>query len=337
MNAAGTADARTLILSHAEVERLLPMADCIELMADALGALARGEAQLPLRTVVPLPGGRNALASMPAALGACIGAKVITVFPDNQASPYESHIGVVLCFDGESGRLLAIADASSITAIRTAAVSGLATRLLARVSASTLAILGSGVQAMRHLEAMRCVRPIEVVRVWSRNAHSAGAFCERARARFGCDVRPAETAEAAVRGADVVCTTTSSSDPVLRGEWLAAGAHVNAVGACVPSARELDSEAVRKARLYVDRRESVMAESGDFLVPRTQGLIDDAHIVGELGEVVIGRVPGRTAPAEVTLFKSLGIAVEDVASARLLFERARAAGGGTWLEIGGLR
>ncbi|MGB5132828.1 MAG: ornithine cyclodeaminase family protein, partial [Steroidobacteraceae bacterium] len=248
-----------------------------------------------------------------------------------------SHIGVVLYFDGTNGRLLAILDASSLTAIRTAAVSGLATRLLARANAKVLAILGSGVQAMTHLEAMRCVRPFAEIREWSRREDSAQAFAQRAGEQFECRLQVAPTAELAVRGADVVCTTTAAREPVLLGQWLAPGAHVNAVGASVPSARELDSEAVRRARLFVDRRESVLAEAGDFLFPRNEGVIDDAHVLGELGELVLGRVAGRQRAQEITVFKSLGIAIEDVASARFIYERALKENAGTWLQIGGLR
>ena len=334
---AGPSDVRTLIVSHNDVVRLLPMAACIELMAAAFGDLARGDAQLPLRTVIRLPGSRNALTSMPATIGSAIGAKVITVFPGNEGTALESHIGVVLYFDGADGRLLAILDASSVTAIRTAAVSGLATRLLARADAKVLAILGSGVQAMTHLEAMCCVRPFEEIRVWSRNESRAKAFAQLARERFQCNLRVSPSVESAVGNADVVCTTTAAREPVLRGEWLTAGAHVNAVGASVPTSRELDSEAVRRSRLYVDRRESVLAEAGDFLIPFKEGLIDDAHVVGELGELVLGRIAGRQDAREITLFKSLGIAIEDVASARFIYDQALKEETGTWMQIGGLR
>lgn len=330
-------DVRTLIVSHAEVERLLPMAACIDLMGDALATLARGDALLPLRTVLRLPGGRNAFASMPAVLGRDIGAKVITVFPGNETTGYDSHIGVVLYFDDEHGRLLAIIDASSVTAIRTAAVSGLATRLLARPDARVLAILGTGTQAMTHLEAMRCVRDLTEIRVWSRHPANGEKFAATAATRFGATVSVALSAEAAVQGADIVCTTTSSRVPVLFGEWLAPGTHVNAVGASLATARELDTAAVVRSRLFVDRRESAMAEAGDFLMPRDEGVIGNEHIVGELGDVVLGNVPGRQSADQVTLFKSLGLAIEDIASARLIYLQALSQGAGTWLELGGRR
>ncbi len=330
-------DVRTLVVSHADVQRLLPMSDCIDLMGDTLAMLARGDALLPLRTIIRLPDGKNMFAAMPAVLGQDIGAKIITVFPGNEGTPYESHIGVVLYFEPGHGRLQAIIDASSVTAIRTAAVSGLATRLLAREDATELAILGSGVQALTHLEAVRCVRPIARTRVWSRNPANAEQFARQAATKFGVQVEVCLTAESAVRGAHVVCTTTAAREPVLLGEWVSPGTHINAVGASQAATRELDTAAVVRSRFYVDRRESAMAESGDFLIPRGDGEITNDHIVGELGDVVLGRVAGRRATGEVTVFKSLGLAVEDIASARFIYERARASGDGTWLELGGLR
>jgi len=335
----------TLLLTDVDVRALLPMHECIDVMADALRAVAAGEAMLPLRTVLRLPDTPNAFATMPAVLGtganASLGAKVITVFPGNDATPFDSHIGVVLLFDAAHGALLAIADASSITAIRTAAVSGLATRLLARENSTELAILGAGVLAMPHLDAIRAVRPISRVRVWSRSgtaSHSrAQAFAAQARAAHDMAVAVCEDVHTAVHGADIVVTITSSRTPVLKGEWLAPGAHVNAVGASVSSARELDSEAVRRSRFFVDRRESTLAESGDFLVPRAEGVIDDAHILGELGDLLRGTLPGRTSDNEVTLFKSLGLAIEDLAALRHIVMRAEARGVGLTVELGGRR
>lgn len=334
---------RTLVISHREVTSLLPMAECIDVMAETFFALARGDALLPLRSVVKLPDSSNLLALMPGLVRAgsggvnSLGAKVITVFPGNDLTPYDSHIGVVLLFDTELGRLLAIMDASSITAIRTAAVSGLATRLLASPDAGDLALLGAGVQAMTHLDAMRCVRTIRRARVWSRSQPRATAFASRAFARYGMKVEVCESARAAVEGADLVCTVTASRAPVLHGDWLAPGVHVNAVGAALPTARELDSEAVRRARLFVDRRESAVTEAGDFLIPRDEGVITDDHILGELSDVLSGVVTGREDHADITLFKSLGLAIEDVAAARRIYEKSVAMGTGIWVSLGGLR
>lgn len=328
-----------LVLNQSDVARLLPMDECMEVMADALRTLSEGDAALPLRTIIRLPDGVSAFGSMPAYLGnpPALGLKVITVFPKNEGTALDSHQGAVLLFEATQGRLLAIMDASSITAIRTAAVSGVATRLLARPDATRLALLGSGVQAWTHLQAMRVARPIERVAVWSRTRTHAAAFAQRAREAFGIDVRVAERAADAVADADVVCTTTASREPVLSGEWLPDGVHVNAVGASLAAARELDTEAVRRARLFVDRRESALNEAGDFLIPKREGAIGDDHIVGELGELLLGRVEGRRDAGEITLFKSLGLAIEDVAAARHIHARAVAQGVGTSVELGGER
>lgn len=330
---------QVLIVNQAEVKRLLPMAECLGVMEVALGALARGEALLPLRQVLLLPGGQGAFAAMPAHVSspAAMGIKVISVFPGNHGTPLDSHQGAVLLFETERGRLLAIMDASAITAIRTAAVSGLATRLLARPEASTLALLGSGVQAATHLEAVALVRRLRRVRVWSRDPAHAARLADGARARHGLDIQAAATAREAVEDADVVCTVTSSREPVLKGEWLRPGTHVNAVGASVRTARELDSAAVARARVFVDRRESAASEAGDILIPRAEGAIGGDHVQAEIGEVLIGCAAGRRSKDEITLFKSLGLAVEDVAAAHHIFGQARATGAGTWVELGGGR
>ena len=321
------------------------MRECIDTMADAFCALAVGEARLPLRQVISLPGSRNLLALMPGQLGvnspertrAAIGAKVITVFPGNDATPFDSHLGVVLLFEADMGRLVAIIDASSVTAIRTAAVSGVATKLLSNPDAGDLAILGAGVQAMTHLEAMRAVRTLRRIRVWSRTPERRKQFAEKAHKRFGVNVDVTESPEVCVRGADVICTVTASREPVLKGSWISEGAHINAVGAALPTARELDSTAVARSLLYVDRRESALAEAGDILIPISEGAFTADHIRGELGQVLMGAAPGRESPSDVTLFKSLGLAIEDLAAARHIYEKGVALGTGVWVSLGGLR
>ena len=334
-------DLETLLLSGHDVRALLPMNECIGVMEGALRSVTDGSSVLPLRTVMRLDGTPNAFAAMPAVVGkgagASLGAKIITVFPGNDATPYDSHIGVVLLFDTEHGKLLAIADASSITAIRTSAISGLATRLLAREDAKELAILGAGVLAMPHLEAVRCVREIRRVRVWSRSGDRAKEFAARARKQFDGEIVVSGSTREAVEGADVICTITAARTPVLEGAWLSPGAHVNAVGASLPSARELDTAAVVRSRLFVDRRESTMSEAGDFLIPRSEGAITDAHILGELGDLLAGSVRGRVNRDDITLFKSLGLAVEDVAALRHIHTKALAVGVGTRVALGGLR
>ena len=329
----------TLIVNQAEVPRLLPMKDCIEVMARAFAALARSEATLPQRQIVWMADRSGALGLMPAhmsGLGA-LGLKAVTFFPRNEGTELDSHQGAVLLFESGRGRLLAIIDATSVTAVRTAAVSGLATRLLAREDAGDLALVGSGVEARTHLEAMLLVRKIRRVRVASKTPDRARAFAEREARRHTIVVTPCGSVEEAVTGADIVCTITSSREPVLKGEWLSPGAHVNAVGSSVASARELDTLAVLRSRLFVDRREAALAEAGDFLIPKAEGAVDDAHIRGELGQLVTGEVKGRLAPTDVTVFKSVGLAIEDLAAAQHIYSKARGSGIGKFVEFGGGR
>lgn len=325
-----------LVISQREVGELLAMDECIDAVSTALAMLARGDAIQPLRPVMWLPGRVGALGLMPGYLGDSdvMGVKVVSVFPGNEGTELDSHQGVVLLFETEHGRLLALVDATEITAIRTAAVSGAATRALSRPESSTIAVLGSGTQAQTHVDAMLRVRPIDRLVVWSRQPDHA----ERLARRWVNRVRSVETpasVEAAVETADIVCTTTASPTPILRGEWLSPGTHINAIGSSVPFTRELDAEAVRRSRVFVDRRESALAEAGDFLLAKEEGLVGDDHIVAELGDVLTGRHPGRETPEEITLFKATGLAVEDVASVHHVYRRALDMGRGTAIELGG--
>lgn len=328
-----------LVINQEQVAQLLPMQECIGVMRAALKTLALGDAVLPLRLVMRLPDQRSAFAVMPSYLGSPkgIAAKVISVFPANEGTAFDSHQGAVLLFEAEHGSLVAVIDATAITAIRTAAVSGVATDLLARKDAGDLAILGSGTQARTHLDAMHAVRKLRRVRVWSPNVERLKGFITWASSRIGMDVEPGTSARDAVEGADIVCTATSSREPVLAGRWLAPGAHVNAVGSSVRTARELDSDAVTRARLYVDRRESTLAEAGDFLVPKAEGRFGDEHIRGEIGDLLLDRVDGRASASDITLFKSLGIAIEDLAAAHHIHQKAMKLGIGTTVDFGGAR
>jgi alanine dehydrogenase len=318
-----------LIITSAQVRELLPMDECIDTMAEALKALRAGEAVNPLRTVLGLPDQHGYLITMPSSVSQSMGVKVISVMPGNHGTQYDSHMGAVLLFEAQHGRPLALMEAGAITAIRTAAVSGVATRLLANPDASDLAILGSGVQAHTHLEAMSVARNIRRARVWSRNPDHAQAFAERESAHYPFPIEPMFTAEEAVSGADLICTTTAAAEPILKGEWVSPGTHLNVVGASLPTARECDTALMVKSRLFVDRRESTLAESGDFLIPKSEGAIDDGHIQGELGEVLLDIVPGRSSRDEITLFKSLGLAIEDLAAAQLIYAKAIERGIGT--------
>ena len=326
-----------LVISAAEVRQLLPMQQCVELMADALTTLARDEAINPLRHGIKLPGDMGILGLMPGQMNEpdTFGLKVISVFPGNHGTAYDSHQGAVMLFETEHGSPVAIVDAGEITAIRTAAVSGVATRLLARDDAQTLGIIGSGVQAKTHIEAMATVRPLRHIKVYSRNPARRASLAERAGTELSIPVEAVESAQRAVDGVDIICTTTSSKDPVLMGDWIQDGCHVNAVGSSARNARELDTAAVLNARLFVDRMESAVNEAGDFLFPKQEGALDESHIVGEIGDILLGKLAGRESADQITLFKSLGLAVEDLAAAHFVYKRAVAGDVGISVELGG--
>jgi len=327
---------KLLVVTHAEVEQLLPMADCIELMGQTLASLARGEFHLPLRMVIRPPNSAGLIAMMPAYKAtepSAYGLKAICVFPGNAARGKDAHQGGVLLFSGETGELLALVNASAITAIRTAAVSGVATRTLSRSGACQLTIIGAGVQARSHLEAIACVRTVKRVRVVSRTAEGAQQFVREVSPAYSFPVEVAPTVEAALKGADIIVTVTNALDPVLRLEWISPGAHINAVGTYSPAAREIDSATMKAASLFVDRRESAQNEAGEYLLAAKEGEIGPEHIRAELGEVLVGLKGGRQSADEITLFKSLGLAVEDLAAADFIFRQAQRQKAGTWLDF----
>jgi ornithine cyclodeaminase len=316
------------ILDEDDVRRLLPMSECIEVMAEALASLARGEVHNPLRFVVRPPEAPSLLGLMPAYRGGQTplwGLKSVVIAPGNAARGLDLHQGFVALFDGETGETRAIMNAGGITAVRTAAVTGVATRLLARQDARTLAILGAGVQGKANLEAMRAVRDFDRIVAWSRTPGRA--------ARELDGVEEAATAEEAVRDADVVVTATSAPEPVVKREWLKDGAHVNAVGSSIPTTRELDTQTMVDAALFVDRRESTVNEAGDFLFPQREGAIGPDHIRAEIGELLIGAASGRTSDGELTVFKSLGLAVEDLAAAEHVLRQAEAENAGAVVSL----
>ena len=321
-----------LLLDEALVRELLPMDLCIEVMREALRAAAGPNVVNPLRSLLRAPEAAGLLGLMPAFRGGerpLYSLKEVCVFPGNPAKGLESHIGSVLLHDGDDGRLLAVVHAAAITEIRTAAVSAVATDLLARPDSTTLAIIGSGAQARAHLEALPLVRPITEVRVATLRYDGRMRVMQELAERRGIRFIAAESIEAAVRAASIVVTTTSSREPILQREWIGAGTHINAVGSSSSGARELASAVVATARLFVDRRESTVNESGDYLMALRDGAIrGPEHIRAELGELLEGRGPGRTSPEEITLFKSLGLAIEDLAAAAAVYERALAQGRG---------
>jgi len=300
-----------ITVSAEEVARLLPYEQCIPLMREAMIALSEGRTRQLLRSILDLPEGR-AFGSM---LGAMLddgtfGAKLVSVYPDNFALGGHSHQGVVVLFDPATGAPSAILEAGEITAIRTAAASAAATDALARKNAGRLAILGYGEQAWRHVQAIKCVREIGRITIWGRSPDKARAFAERVGGEAAASV------EEAVAGADIICTVTAAAEPILESRWVADGAHVNAVGSSRAGPAEIDNALVARARFFADHRPGVIAQGAEFIRAREAGLIGEDHLLGEIGEVIAGTLPGRTGEAEITLYKSLGSIVQDIAAAR---------------------
>jgi len=319
-----------LVLNDAEVRAQLDMESCIEAMSDVLAALQRGELSMPLRFVFRPTGSAGLMGFMPAHRGGerpVFSLKEIAILPGNSERGLDPHQGAVMLHDGDTGELVALLNASAVTEIRTAAVSALATRLLAREGSRTVAILGAGVQGRSHVEAMRAVLDEPEIRIWSRGVERASALAEATGAMHAASV------EEACAGADVVCTCTSAREPLISLDLLAWGTHVNAVGSSIPTTRELTSEVVAAASLFVDRRESTLNESGDYLLAVQEAGIGPDHIRAEIGELLEGVHPGRQEAEELTVFKSLGIAVEDLAAAELVVSRARERGIGTEIEF----
>ncbi len=314
-----------LVLSEHDVREVLDMESCIAAMEDVLARLTREELHNPLRSIMRPPGPAM-MGLMPAYRGGdtpSFALKEIVVAPENSTRGLDPHQGAVLLHDGVTGQLIAILNASPITEIRTAAVSGAATKVLAREGARTVAILGSGVQGRSHVDAMQTVLDDPIIRIWSRNPAHAEALALETHSLVASSI------EEALDGADIVCTATATREPIVELAWLAPGTHINAAGSSIKTSRELTSETVAAATLFVDRRESTLNESGDYLFAVEERGIGPDHIVAELGEVLAGDHPGRRADDELTMFKSLGIAVEDLAAAELCVERARERGIGT--------
>ena len=312
-----------LFINKEKIAALLPMNECIGIMEKMFRALACGEIGQPLRNIMWLPGKKGLLGMMPghaAGLGV-MGIKVITVFHSNREKGFPSHQGVVILFDANNGQPLMIFDALEITAIRTAAASAAATKLLSRDDSATLAIIGSGEQARRHIEAILLVRKIKQVNVWSRTEENAVQLVNEMTGKYNIPFHIKKTVKQAVEAADIICTVTSSKEPVVRGEWIANGTHINAVGSSTAAARELDTEVILKSKLFTDCYESLFNEAGDFLIPKKEGTVSDAHVKAEIGEVLAEVKKGREKEDEITLFKSLGIAAEDIFSAWHIYEK----------------
>jgi ornithine cyclodeaminase len=302
-------------ISADEVHRRLTYPLCIRVVRAAMIAFSRGETIQPLRSIVPLTEGR-----LLGAMGqkAVFGAKLISVFFDNGARGLPSHQGVVVLFDGETGAPVCVADAGAVTAIRTAAASAAATGALARPEASHLAILGAGEQAHTHALAIAQIRPLSQISIWARTPHKAEALAAAITRETGVAAHAAPSVQNAVKDAGIVCTLTSASEPILHGEWLKPGVHVNVVGSGFAGPSEVDHDVVTRSRYFVDSRAGVLAQGSEFLRAKAAGLIGDGHIIAEIGEVFDGRKPGRIAPTDITVYKSLGHVVQDLASVAAL-------------------
>lgn len=303
-----------------EVRARLPFEVTIPLMREAMSAFSDGRTRQLLRSIMPLAG-ENLFGVMPGALAADgpFGAKLISVFPHNFDSGGPSHQGVIVLFDGAGGAPILVVDAGEVTALRTAAASAMATDVLARPEAASLAILGYGRQAEEHARAIGRVRSLKALTVWGRDADRAGEFAQRMEKELGVHCQATPTAKAAVAGADIICTVTPATEPILEGGWAPRGAHINLVGAGHAGQTEADVELVNRSRFFVDSREGVIAQGGEFRRAKAAGAVDDDHIAGEIGEVILGAREGRRSGAEITVYKSLGHVAQDLACAWTLY------------------
>lgn len=326
-----------LLLTREEIASLLTIPDAIEAVEDGFVRLSAGEVVMPQRAATPIEQNAGLHLSMPAYVAGDPGVltvKVVTVYRENPSRHNLPMIqGVLLLHDARTGKLLALMDAEHITALRTGAASGVATKYLARPDAHVLALFGAGAQAAAQLEAVCAVRPIERAYVLTRTGHKDGAFAQEMSARLGVDVQPTRDSRTAVEAADVICTATSSATPVFSGDWLQPGTHINAVGSYTRTMRELDATAVRRSHVIVDRHVAAQTEAGDILLAVAEGALTYDHIGGELGEVILGRVPGRTAHAQITLFKSVGLAMQDAMTAAQVYKKAMSSGVGRRVDL----
>jgi ornithine cyclodeaminase/alanine dehydrogenase-like protein (mu-crystallin family) len=307
-------------IDQEEVARRLTYEVCIPIVREAMIAFSRGETRQLLRSIIPLSEGRL-FGVMPGAMGAnaAFGAKLISVFHDNFAKGIQSHQGLVILFDPETGAPVCVVHAGEITAIRTAAASAVATDVLARKDARRLAILGYGEQAVTHARAIGKVREIESIRVWGRSRERAQAFAERMQGELGVLMSSAASVEEAVGGADIICTVTAAVEPILKGAWVRPGTHVNVVGSGFAGPVEVDNDLVVRSRFIADSREGVLQQGAEFLRAKQAGLIEDDHVIAEIGQVLAGKIEGRRSPEEITVYKSLGHVVQDLASAWALY------------------
>lgn len=324
-----------LVLSEKEVQSLIDIEELIETLEQAHIQFSTGKAVMPVRQVVPLPQIKGRITSMPAYLSEAnaLGMKVVTYFADNPKQGLPSILAAISLYSSQTGKLIALMDGSYITAIRTACASAVATKALANPETPVMGILGAGVQARAHIRTLSKVRQISEIRIYSLSGKSASQVKRELEPERGIKIEVVDRAEKAVRGADLLVTVTTANEPILQPDWLKPGVHINAVGSHRPDLREIDGATLRRAVVVVDSREAIMAECGDILLALKEGAITESHIRGEIGEVLAGTKPGRKSPAEITLYKSVGIAIQDVATAQLVYRKALERKVGTTVEI----
>jgi ornithine cyclodeaminase/alanine dehydrogenase-like protein (mu-crystallin family) len=323
------------ILTAADVHRLLPMADCLDVMAESMAALSAGKVEVPPRAMTRMPSVPGVFASMPGvSLDPLImGAKVATIFPNNPAKGLASIQGCVLIFDSETGALSAVMDGAAVTSLRTAAVSGMATRLLANPDGRTHSVYGAGTLASAHIDAIKAARPsIQDVLIWGRNFDKAQALAETEAKRTGLNVRAVESAEEAAKS-DIISMVTAATEPVLKGAWLNPGTHLNLVGPHAATVREADTDVITRSSVWVDLMESVMREAGEILIPISEGAFSADRLKGEIGNVVSGGISGRTSTDEITVYKSVGVVAQDLYAAKAIADRAKQTGAGAVVDF----
>ena len=324
-----------LVLSEEQVRSLIDIEELITALKQAHIQYSTGKAVMPVRLVVPLPQIQGRITSMPGYLteDKALGMKVVTYFQNNPGQNLPAILATVMLFSAATGKMIAVMDGSYITAIRTACASALATQTLANPEALVLGILGAGVQARAHIQALRRVRKLNQIKLYSPSGTSAANIKRELEPAAGVVIHVAKSAEETVRNSDLVVTATTAQQPILNSEWLKPGAHINAVGAHRPDSREIDGPTVARSKVVVDSREAIMAECGDILLAIKEKSITDNHVHAEIGEVLAGTKPGRTSASEVTLYKSVGIAVQDVATAQLIYHKALELKVGTNVEV----
>jgi alanine dehydrogenase len=323
-----------LVLTRQDIVDIIDIQEVIDTVTTAHAEHANGRASQPTRVTVPLPGTPSSVLPMPAAISSmgAVGLKLLSVFPDNPGKGLPLLSATVLLVDPESGRCNAVLEGGVLTAYRTAAASAVATRLLARPESSTLGLVGAGIEARTHLRSMMAVRPIDRVLVWSRSRATAERFADDMSDQ-PVEIEIVDSPEAATREADILCTLTPSPTPIVMGRWFAPGLHINAVGTHWPDKREIDTEAVRRSRVVVDSRDAHELECADLMMPVGEGAITTDHFSDELGEVINGTKPGRSSTDEITMYQSVGVAIQDISTSRMLVEKARARGVGTEVSL----